>query len=150
MPTVKELADELGVSAQTIRRYVKQELHVASEPRKALQLDATQAAIVADHFKGKTAAKVRKAADNKNDVATGNDELLQQVATLKGDVATLRETVATLKERVAGLERENTLLREQLDNSNKALEREQMQRVGFWSRLGQRLLGSGKSDDGEK
>lgn len=143
MPTVKELADELGVSAQTIRRYVKQELHVVAEPRKALQLDATQAAIVADHFKEKTAAKVRKSADSKEDVATRDEELLQQVATLREDVATLRE-------RVAGLERENTLLREQLDNSNKALEREQMQRVGFWSRLGQRLLGSGKPDDGEK
>lgn len=120
MTTVKELADELGVSPQTIRRYVKNELGVAMQPRKTLQLDANQASAVAAHFSGKTK-------ESALDVSTGDAELLQEVA--------------TLRERVAGLERENELLRDQLETVNAALEREQMQARGFWSRLGQKLLG---------
>lgn len=120
MTTVKELADELGVSPQTIRRYVKNELGVAMQPRKTLQLDANQASAVAAHFSGKTQ-------ESAIDVSTGDAELLQEVA--------------TLRERVAGLERENELLRGQLETMNAALEREQMQARGFWSKLGQKLLG---------
>ena len=133
MTTVRELAEELGVSPQTIRRFVREELHVATQERKTVQLDAAQASIVADHFKKKTAAK-------RNMKEQGDEcrqqELLQRVASYEVEIATLRE-------RVAGLERENSLLRMQLESSNKALEREQMNSVGFWKRLGQHLLGSG-------
>lgn len=131
MPTVKELADELGVTPQTIRRYVKNELHVATTERKTLQLDATQAAIVADHFKSR-----RKQVKSKP-IEDEAKKLIDEIATMKVEVATLRE-------RVSGLERENDLLREQLKVSNEALEREQLKRVGFLSRIGQRLLGSGE------
>lgn len=123
MTTVKELSDELGVSPQTIRRYVKNELGVATQPRKMLQLDANQASAVAAHFSGKTQK-------SETPVATHEAEFLQEVA--------------TLKERVAGLERENQLLRERLETADAALEREQMQARGFWSKLGQKLLGDGK------
>ena len=137
MTTVRELARELGVSPQTIRRFVKEELGVATEARKTLQLDATQSAIVADHFKNrKTACKKHLQEHQTRDgVAAVDVDMLQQVADLKVEVATYRE-------RVAGLERENELLRAQLDSSNKALEREQMNSGGFWNRLGQRLLGT--------
>ena len=54
MTTIKELSEQLGVSPQTIRRYVKNELGVATQPRKMLQLDANQASAVAAHFSGKT------------------------------------------------------------------------------------------------
>lgn len=137
MTTVKELAEELGVSPQTIRRFVRDELHVATQERKALQLDATQASIVADHFKDRTASK-----RDKTDKAV---EYIQQQEMLQR-IAAYEVEVATLKERVAGLERENSLLRMQLESSNKALEREQMNSVGFWKRVGQRLLGSGSND----
>ncbi len=95
-----------------------------------LQLDAVQAAIIADHFcKGKQEKRVENKKPSATLVATDVSELLQQVA--------------VLNERVAGLERENSLLRERLEIADAALEREQMQARGFWSRLGQRLLGSG-------
>ena len=57
--------------------------------------------------------------------------------------AEMLQEIATLRERVAGLEKENALLRERLEVADAALEREQMQARGFWSKLGQKLLGSG-------
>lgn len=131
MATIKELSEQLGVSPQTIRRYVKQELGVVTQERKTLQLDATQAAIVSDHFcKNKQGKQLKENNISATFAATDVAELLQQVA--------------TLSERVAGLERENSLLRERLEVADSALEREQMQARGFWSRLGQKLLGTGK------
>lgn len=143
MITVRELAEELGVSPQTVRRYVTRELGVATEPRKALQLDADQASIVADHFKDrKRQVGPSKGAEGGGaDVATPAVTLENNVA---AGVAELRERVAALEAENAGLRSENDLLRERLEVADKALEREQMQARGFWSRLGQKLLGSGK------
>lgn len=123
MATIKELSDKLEVSPQTIRRFVKKEFGIVPEPRKPIILDANQCNIVAAHFAAETLGDV-------SEVATPNQEMAQEVA--------------TLRERVAGLERENELLRERLQKADEALEREQMQARGFWSRLGQKLLGSGK------
>lgn len=122
MTTIRELSEQLGVSAQTIRRYVKQELGVATKERQMLQLDANQAALVADHF---TRSKSKK----------------EEPATNR--VAELEQDVAVLRERVAGLEQQISILKTQLEAANAALEREQQSHVGFWARLGQRLLGSG-------
>ena len=133
MTTIKEHSEQLGVSPQTIRRYVKNELGVATQPRKMLQLDANQASAVAAHFSGKTQESATQSATH---VAT----VLQHVAA--PDAEMLQE-IATLRERVAGLEKENALLRERLEVADAALEREQMQARGFWSKLGQKLLGSG-------
>ena len=51
---------------------------------------------------------------------------------------------AELRARIDGLERENELLRERLQVADDALKREQLQKRGFWNRLGQKLLGDGK------
>lgn len=132
MTTVRELAETLGVSPQTIRRYVKSELGVATQPRKTLQLDATQAALVADHFKGSnTQSKaMEEGIISQDDVAIS--------------ITDLKIRVATLEAENDGLRRENDLLRERLAEADRALEREQMQSRGFWNRLGQKLLGSGR------
>lgn len=123
MTTIKELSDRLGVSPQTIRRFVKKELGVAMQERKTLHLDAAQCSIIAAHFNRENNDENEKSATD--------------------DFASMAQEIATLKERVAGLERENALLRERLDVADAALEREQMQARGFWSRLGQKLLGGG-------
>lgn len=100
MTTVRELADKLGVSPQTVRRYVKKELGVATREREVLQLDAAQAAAVADHFSrtrtGKTTTEAAKTP------ATP----LQHVATDVAGVATVSKDVAELIAQVARLEAE--------------------------------------------
>lgn len=142
MPTVKEIATKLGVSPQTVRRFVKTEFQIEPQARKAIVLSDEQASIVAAHFADvatpETPAKSVVPDDNER-VA----ELLQRIATLEVDVA-------TFKERVAGLERERDLLKEQLDAMHNALEREQMQSRGFWSRLGQKLLPHAKKESKEE
>lgn len=131
MPKIKELADTLGVSAQTIRDYVKSEFGIVPQERKPIILDANQAAIVADHFK--------------NDSSS-----LQEVAKTPANPASYDELVdlkvenAMLKERVAGLEEKVRLLEDRLSVADAALERQQNISGGFWSRLGRKLLGEGK------
>lgn len=142
MPTVKEVATKLGVSPQTVRRFVKTEFQIEPQARKAIVLSDEQASIVAAHF----ADVATPETPTKSVVPDDNErvaELLQRIATLEVDVA-------TFKERVAGLERERDLLKEQLDAMHNALEREQMQSKGFWSRLGQKLLPRAKKESKEE
>lgn len=142
MPTVKEIATKLGVSPQTVRRFVKSEFQIEPQARKAIVLSDEQASIVAAHF-----ADVATPETPTKSVAPDDNE---RVAELLQRIAILEVDVATFKERVAGLERERDLLKEQLDAMHNALEREQMQSRGFWSRLGQKLLPRAKKENKEE
>lgn len=137
MTTVRELSERLGVSKTAVLKYAKEELKLKTEPRKSLQLSANQCAVIANHFSGIEQGK-REQTENlsANQCADG----LQMCA---DEVVSLQIENAALKERIAGLERENSLLRERIEKADEALEREQMQARGFWSRLGQKLLGEG-------
>lgn len=128
MTTIRELADELGVSPQTIRRFVRTELHVATEPRQKIILDANQASAVAAHFKQSNRRYVV------SDIKTAT----------KDDLEILQE-VATLRERVAGQQREIQRLEEQVELLRGQLDREQ--RRGIFSRFRlRRALGPGGED----
>lgn len=135
MTTIKELSDKLGVSKTAITKYVKEELGLKTEPRKALQLSAHQCAVVADHFSGDKLGKVAE---------TENQGVQTGVQFCADEVASLQLELAVAKSEIAALERENELLRDRLQKADEALEREQLQSRGFWSRLGQKLLGSGR------
>lgn len=137
MPTVSEVAAACGVSAQTVRRFVKNELGKKTEPRTRIELTINEAQLIADHF-------AKRGSSVANSVASSDQGKLDAVVSRCNE---LLQQVATLNERVAGLQRENELLKERLKYADAALEREQMQSRGFWSRLGQRLLGDGKRND---
>ena len=138
MPKIKELADVLGVSAQSIRNFVKSEFGIVSQERKPIILDANQAAIVADHFKSdlpvvqntaKEPAKVANS-DISVEIQIENAILKERVAGLERDIQRLEEQIKDLKERIAA--------------ADVALERQQNISGGFWNRLGRKLLGEGK------
>lgn len=138
MTTVRELSERLGVSKTAILRYVKEEMHLQTSPRKTLQLSANQCAVVADHFsvseKGKQISTENQTENHlQTSFQFGSDE-----------VFSLQIENAALKAENEGLRREVDVLRERLSVADAALEREQMQARGFWSRLGQKLLGDGK------
>lgn len=138
MTTVRELSEKLGVSKTAILKYAKEELQLTTEPRKALQLSSNQCAVIADHFSNVKQEVCKETAQ------TENLELQTSVQLSANQVFSLQAENAALRERVSGLEEQVAILRERLEVADAALEREQMQARGFWSRLGQKLLGAGK------
>lgn len=139
MTTVRELSKKLGVSKTAILKYAKEELQLTTEPRKALQITASQCAVIADHF-----SDVKQEVCKEN-ARTENLELQTSVQLSANQIFSLQAENAALRERVSGLEEQVSMLRERLEVADAALEREQMQARGFWSRLGQKLLpGAGK------
>lgn len=135
MPTVSEVAKEIGVSRQSIRDFVKEEFGITPEPRKAIVLTINQASVVASHF-----AK-RKSSTAKDNAAVDQEEY-RNLAQRCSDTL---QKCAILEERLAAYEREIAFLRERLQVADDALKREQQQSRGFWHRLGTKMLGDGKT-----
>ena len=135
MTTVREIAEELGVSKTAVMKFCKEELHLKTEPRKALQLSANQCSVIADRFSADEREKQHE---------TENQGLQIGLQLAAHEVFSLQAENAELRARIDGLERENELLRERLQVADEALKRAQLQKRGFWNRLGQKLLGDGK------
>ena len=164
MPTFRDIAAQYGLSKSTARRRVlecfeEMEVPLSIEQGKALQLDSEQAAIFADWMK-KLGAVHESALNQSESVAAPAAESAEPDSsggfTLEQVQALIDEAVQA--EQVKRIEQERDALLNQLEQANRriesqeeeiqrlhsALEREQMKSVGFWNRLGQRLLGSGK------
>lgn len=164
MTTVKELAETLGVSRSTVRRRIREALpDLATGEGSAITLTPEQVHQVVHHMTRRDAVgsdAVGAAVTSGNSVlgASVDAGLARQVTRCDapGDaVVTQLEQVrealhdaeleaARLRAEVDGLKSENDLLRERLAVADKALERAQEQARGFWSRLGQKLLGPGR------
>lgn len=138
MTTVRELSQRLGVSKTVILKYCKEELHLKTEPRKTLQLSANDCSAIAERFSSDEQVKQDV---SKNESANNIENNLQFNS---DEVISLQIENAALKAENDGLKREIELLKERIAVADLALEREQMQVRGFWSRLGQKLLGNGK------
>lgn len=159
MLTLRQIMEQYGLSKSTARRRVLEcfpDLKV--EPGRAIQLDGPQASIFADWMK-KRGAVHESALNQPEQVASSVDKLVatsgftaEQVQKLVHD-AVQAEQVKRLELEVESLMNQLELsqkhvesLETELERLNKALEREQMKSVGFWNRLGQKLLGSAKSE----
>lgn len=134
MTTVREIAAELGVSKTAVMKFCKEELHLKPEPRKTLQLSANQCSAIADRFATHIQGK---------QCDTENNHLQEDLQFSAHEYFSLQTENAELRARIDGLERENELLRERLQVADEVLKREQLQKRGFWNRLGQKLLGDG-------
>ena len=136
MKTLKQVADELGIDKQRVARWVRNNVKDVVKKKGAngetVVLDEEQERQVKAHFIVK--------AERGSKTMPNQSEPVRDVA---NDLVKLERENAVLNERVRGLEKENALLRERLDQADQALTREQMQSRGFWSRLGQKLLGDG-------
>lgn len=118
---VKDLVEQLGVSRPTVLKYIKEELGIVPEPKKALVLTDEQASIIA----AKIGAPV------------------QNIQVEKSVVDLLVEN-ARLTERVHGLEAQVEILTGRAMAAEAALEREQSRPHNLWERLGQKRLSEGK------
>lgn len=167
MTTISQLAETLGVSKTTLRRRLRECLpEVQGEGRKPIDLTQDQVHRLVHHMAQCGAPRngaVGAATTSKNSVFGASDDagLVHQVARCGAPddavLARLEQVqkalhdaeleAARLRAEVDGLKSENDLLRERLGVADKALERAQEQGRGFWSRLGQKLLGPGRETD---
>lgn len=164
MTSVAELAEALGVSKSTVRRRIREALpDLDVNGGRAIDLSPEQVHQVVHHMTRRDAVSsdavgAALASGNSVSSASGDAVLTHQMARFGAPddaVVTRLEQVqkalhdaeleaARLRAEVDGLKAQNDLLRERLEVADAALKREQEQARGFWSRLGQRLLGSGR------
>lgn len=164
MTTVKELAETLGISKSTVRRRIREALpDLATGEGSAITLTPEQVHQVVHHMTRRDAVSsdavgAALASGNSVSSASGDAVLTHQMARFGAPddaVVTRLEQVqkalhdaeleaARLRAEVDGLKAQNDLLRERLEVADAALERAQEQGRGFWSRLGQKLLGPGR------
>lgn len=160
MVSLRQIAEQYGISKSTARRRVLECFpSLEIEPGKAIQLNAEQASVFADWMlkRGEvheSAEPVHKSVVNQSESAAEPDVTNDEPVTKYNSVdRTIQRAVheAVQAERLKQFEseRESLLnriesLEAEVERLHKALEREQMKSVGFWNRLGQRLLGSGK------
>lgn len=145
MATLSQIAEQYGVSKSTARRWVAEFVPDAlGNGRRAdlteAQLHTLAAGIAASG--GSREPKISKEGVMRIDTDNRADEN-GRIKALETEVAELRAMNSSLERLNSSLERHNEQLLERLEYLEKALEREQMQARGFWSRLGQKLLGEG-------
>lgn len=129
MANLTDVCNIYGISRSTALRRIKACFNDTPKRGNSVYLDASQMQILADYLD--------KQGDSVAHHVDSDDA---------PDVTQLRIDLARAEERAASLARENASLKDEIDRLHAALEREQQSHVGFWTRLGQRLLGSGARD----
>lgn len=143
MPTIREISIQYGVSKSTARRWIqncmpdifngsKIDLNASQMHELARFIEANKLVSTSGDTKCTSLQTIHR-----TDHEAVDGSLLERIHELELENVALRATNESL-------ERSNELLLERLEVADKALEREQMQSRGFWSRLGQKLLGNGQ------
>lgn len=150
MATLSEIAERYGVSKSTARRWVAQHVpdalgHGRRVDLTEAQLHALAAGVAASN--GSSEPKISKEGEIRIDTDNRADQG-GRILALERENAELRAMNSSLERLNSSLERHNEQLVERLENLESALEREQQYNRGFWSRLGQRLLGDGHGKKG--
>lgn len=126
MATLTDICDTYGISRSTARRRVKDCFGDAPMTDGRIELDASQMHEFADYMR-------------KHDITAAPidaPETHQQCAINAPEV---RALVAQYEARIRDLQ-------DEVERLHAALEREQNTHVGFWHRLGRKLLGDGVRD----
>lgn len=147
MATIKQMADEYGVSKSTMRRWIMDCIPEVFNGKK-LDLTEEQAHKVADYIeKNELVKTVHDSFEPASEVVYEPiNETNDSDETLINRIHELELENASLKASNDSLNRSHELLVKQLEAMNEALKREQNMHVGFFKRLGQKLLGDGKNN----
>lgn len=132
MATIKQVADDLGISKQRVANYVRKHMkdvhRTTSQGGEAVCLDDEQVRQVKAHF-----IAMAERGDKR---MQPRDEPVNDVRENPLENPAVRAVVAQYEARISDMQGE-------IERLHAALEREQNAHVGFWHRLGQRLLGDG-------
>lgn len=128
MTTISDLCEAYGFSKSTALRRVKDCFGDAPKQGNVVHLDASQTQVFADYLAKLGFAPTRQSEPQD---APHDAEAAAQLA--EAQAALVRQ----YEERIRDLQAE-------IERLHAVLEREQARPRGFWDRLGQKLLGSGK------
>lgn len=135
MTTIKQVADDLGISKQRVAHYVRKHLdnvhRTTSQGGEAVCLDDEQVRQVKAHFITMAERGDKRMQPREEPVNDVPQNPLEEPA--------VRAVIAQYEARISDMQTE-------IERLHAALEREQNTHVGFFHRLGQRLLGSGSND----
>lgn len=147
--SLKELSAEYGVSKSTMRRRVLKCFPDTFEKGAPILLTSEQASILAHEMGGPHVNRgepVHESAavhgEQIDETLMSWDDVQKMIQDAKREAVQMERLEhleaerEALMDRVASLEAEVVRL-------HKALEREQMRGMGFWNRLGQKLIGAG-------
>lgn len=126
MATLTDICDAYGISRSTALRRIKACFGDAPKRGNAVYLDASQMHEFADYM-------------GKHDTIAAPTDAPEARQGCAIDAPEVRALVAQYEARIRDLQGE-------IDRLHEALAREQSSHVGFFHRLGQRLLGSGTHD----
>lgn len=152
MATLVQIAEEYGVSRSTARRWVMECMPEVFTGKK-LDLSVAQMHQLAHYIKENDKTSTVHEADNLDTMGVNdsdNEELRSELVELKIETVRLSGIIEALNTELRVREQEHRRLVEQLEkraeSAEKALAKEQDSHLGFWQRLGQKLLGSPKSE----
>lgn len=140
MATLLQIAKEYQVSKSTVRRWVEKCMPEVFDGKR-IDLDESQMHTLAHFVEENELATI--GGDSKADESQTVHEPVYEVVDerVMDRLRELEIENASLRAENAVLNRSVNMLENRLEAADKALEREQMQARGFWSRLGQKLLG---------
>lgn len=126
MANITDICNTYGISRSTARRRVRDCFGDAPMIDGRIELDASQAHEFAKYM-------------GKQDVTTASADATETHQQSAIDAPEVRALVAQYEARIRDLQ-------DEVERLHEALAREQQSHVGFWSRLGRKLLGSGSND----
>lgn len=130
MANLTDVCNIYGISRSTALRRIKACFGDAPKRGNAVYLDASQMQVLADYL-DKHGDSVARHIESTNAPETHQRNAI--------DAPEVRALVTQYEARIRDLQ-------DEIDRLHEALAREQQSHVGFWTRLGQRLLGSGARD----
>lgn len=153
MATLVQIAEEYGVSRSTARRWVEECMPEVFTGKK-LDLSVAQMHQLAHYIKANDKTSSVHDTDSL-DTSGGNgldaEEMRSELVELKIETVRLSGVIEALNTELRVREQEHRRLIEQLEkraeSAEKALAKEQDSHLGFWARIGQKLLGSPKSEE---
>lgn len=156
MATILEIAKEYGVSKSTARRWVKKHVPDAFDSDSdVVELSESQMHVLASALEREGRTTVSSDDVDSEPVYEApwstpeapNEALVAEIYELRIENAELRTELEglnrSMKQRESDMNRSFEALVKRAEAAEKALEREQNISRGFWSRLGQKLLGNG-------